>query len=72
MIAAINSKSLSEELELESQKVRSMYEIGQSTDWANERLSGLPTSMTIVGEETVNKSEQLVFLSNDLEAIDRV
>jgi hypothetical protein len=49
-----------------------MYEIGQSTNWANERLSGLPIRTAMVGEETVDKSEQLVSLSNGLEAIDRV
>jgi hypothetical protein len=69
MISASNSKLLSKELELESQKVRSMYEIGQSTNWVNGRLPAPFRSTAMVEEESVvDESEQLVSLSDDLES----
>jgi hypothetical protein len=69
MVVSSNSKLLSEELELESQKVRSMYEIGQSTEWINGRLPASFISAAMVEEETVvDESEQLVSISNDLES----
>ncbi len=68
MVDASNSRLLSEELELESQKVRSMYEIGQPIDWVNERLSVPLISTASVEEDSADGSEQLVSLSNDLES----
>lgn len=69
MVVASNSKLLSEELELESQKVRSMYEIGQSTDWVNGRLPTSFISTAMVEEEAViDECEQLVSLSEELES----
>jgi hypothetical protein len=69
MMVSTNSKLLSEELELESQKVRSMYEIGQSTEWANGRLSASLISTAMVEEETLpDESEQFVSLYSDLES----
>lgn len=69
MVVASNSKLLSERLELESQKVRSMYEIGQSTDWVNGRVPALLISTTMVEEESViDESNKSVSLSNDLES----
>lgn len=61
MVAASNSKSLSEELEMESQKVRSMYEVGQSTDWANGGVSA-PEIITskLEKESVVEEPEKLV------------
>ncbi len=50
MLAASNPKLLSEELEIESKKVRSMYEVGQSIDWISPRLS--------VPEITTSKFEE--------------
>jgi hypothetical protein len=71
MIAATNSKLLSDELELESQKVRSMYEIGQSTDSVTGSLSAPLISTTMVEEEAADESEQFVCPSNDMETIDK-
>jgi hypothetical protein len=73
MVISSNSKLLSEELELESQKVRSMYEIGQSMEWVNGRLPASFISTAMVEEETVDdESEQLVSFPLTWKAIDRV
>jgi hypothetical protein len=52
------NSSLSEELERESQKVRSMYEIGQSTDWRNGRVSTIGNHNSLdEEEETIDEPE---------------
>ncbi len=67
MVATSNSKLLSEELEKESQKVRSMYEIGQSTDWLNGRLSVIGDSSLVEEEAIIDESEPwVVFLPKNV------
>ena len=46
------ARLLSEELEIESWKVRSMYENDQSTHWENGRLSSIGDS-DMLGEDIV-------------------
>jgi hypothetical protein len=65
MIAASNANLLSDELEMESQKVRSMYEIGQSMDWANGRLSAPEITTSKLEDEPVpDEPEKLVIVNN--------
>jgi hypothetical protein len=52
MLATTNGSNLSEELERESQKVRSMYEVGPGLDWQDGRWS-VTGDRTLVGEDAV-------------------
>ena len=53
LAASTRSKILSDELEKESQKVRSMYEIGNSMSWVNGRLSSAENQSGVIEEEAI-------------------
>ena len=55
--ASIKSEVLSDELEKESQKVRSMYEIDNRMSWVNGRLSGTENQSGVIEVSVSDESE---------------
>lgn len=58
--ASTKSEVLSDELEKESQKVRSMYEIDDRVSWVNGRLSGTENQSGLIKEPILDEPELYV------------
>ena len=58
MLASPSIKVLSEDVEAESQKVRSMYEQGAGLDWNDGRISTLAKTVTV--EDPVVEEESIL------------